>query len=50
MKKDEALKAIKELRDKINNEADTTAEAEGWENDVCDHLDQAADVIEFPKA
>lgn len=49
MTKNEALAAIKQLRDKINDEADTTAEAEMWENNVLEALDRAADLIEFPK-
>ncbi len=49
MTKQDTLKAIKQLRDRINNEADTTAEAEMWENEVLEALDRAADLIEFPK-
>lgn len=47
MTKQEALTQIKRLRDKINDEAYTTAEAELWENGVCDALDRAADILEF---
>lgn len=49
MEKREALAAIKELREKINKEADTTAKAEMWENNVVEALDRASDLIEFPK-
>lgn len=43
MKKEEALAAIKTLRDKINNQA------EGFmPNEVLMHMDRAADVLEFP--
>lgn len=49
MTKQEALAAIKALRGKINDEADTTAEAEMWENGVLDALDRVSDLIEFPK-
>jgi hypothetical protein len=45
MTKLEALKEIKALRDKISDVADPDT----WVNDVCDHLDAAGDVIEFPK-
>ena len=47
--KEDALKLIKQLRDKINTEADTTATAKGWENAVVEALDKAGDLIEFPK-
>lgn len=49
MTKQEALTAIKSLRDKVNNEADCSAEAEGWEGEVCEALDKASDIIEFPR-
>ena len=47
MTKDEALKAIKELRDRINDVDDPCNE---WTNEVLYHLDAASDVIAFPKA
>lgn len=49
MTKEDALRKIKGLRDQINDEADCSAEAEGWENPLCEALDKAADILEFPK-
>lgn len=48
MNKKDALRLIKNLRDLIN---DTTDEdnSDLWVNNVCSHLDAAADIIEFPK-
>jgi len=49
MTKAEALKAIKTLRNQINDVPDPTNEDGGsWVNDVVFHLDAAADIIEFP--
>lgn len=48
MTKEQAMREIKTLRDRINNEAEETDVAP-WSNDVCYHLDLASDVIEFPK-
>jgi len=49
MTKQNALKAIKILRDQINDVPDPTNEDGGpWVNDVCFHLDAASDIIEFP--
>lgn len=45
MTKEQALIAIKTLRNQINDTPDPT----GWVNAVLDHLDRAADVIEFPE-
>lgn len=50
MTKEDALRKIKTLRDEINNTADTSAAAEGWENAVLEALDQASDLIEFAEA
>lgn len=47
MNKEQALTAIKSLRDRINDVADPTKDS--WRNDVLERLDQASDVIEFPK-
>lgn len=48
MTKDKALQIIKFVRGLIHDQADCSATAEGWENEVCEHLDAAADCIEFP--
>jgi truncated hemoglobin YjbI len=45
MSKTSALKLIKALREAINDCADPTE----WQNEVLEHLDRAADVLEFPK-
>lgn len=49
MEKADALAAIKALRDRLMNEADSGPDAEGWELDVAERLDRAGDLIEFPK-
>lgn len=49
MTKQEALAEIKELRDRINDEADCTHEGPGWGNPVCELLDAASDHLEFPR-
>lgn len=49
MSRASALRLIKALRDAINDQIDDPNEALPWINDVCDNLDRAADVIEFPK-
>jgi hypothetical protein len=43
----DALAAIKTLRDVINNTAFSDPET-GWQNDLLDLLDRAADTLEFP--
>jgi hypothetical protein len=49
MTRQQALREIKQLRDRINDVPDPTDEDGGpWVNDVCHHLDAAANVIEFP--
>jgi hypothetical protein len=47
MSKQSALRLIKSLRDAVNDTAIETDLA--WINQVCFHLDAAADVLEFPK-
>ncbi len=44
MTRADVLRHIKMLRDEINGDPDST----GWVNKVLYHLDQAADVVEFP--
>lgn len=46
MEKEQVLREVKDLRDKISDRADPDAE---WYNTVLDHLDRAGDAIEFPK-
>lgn len=48
MHKNNVLKLIKTLRDVVNDEADPSADGDlQIINQVCFHLDAAADVIEF---
>lgn len=50
MTREDALKRIKALREEINDVPDPTDHDGGaWVNEVCHHLDAAADVIEFPR-
>lgn len=45
MTKNDTLKLIKTIRDLINDIPDPD---NGWVHEVSEHLDRAADVIEFP--
>lgn len=45
MQPHEVLKLIKTIRDMVNDLPNTGS----WANNVCDHLDKASDIIEFPK-
>lgn len=48
MNHQEALAAIKELRDRINQHPMPADGSGDWVNRVLWHLDAASDVIEFP--
>lgn len=49
MKKSEALAAIKTLRDKINDHPMPADGSGDWVNRVLFKLDEASDLLEFPK-
>jgi hypothetical protein len=49
MTKEEALVAIKALRNKIADVPDQTEDG-GWVLIVCEYLDRASDVLEFAKS